>query len=1077
MITYTVGATSNYENQTITADHFGLNLVTIYDQEFVDPTNELSQNVRDLGATTLRFPGGTATEAYFDMTQPDLSVSSRDADYTLTPMDQFFAEAGNIGVDVALVIPTQIAFGTSAAEAMLDGTYGSRSFVDTQYLNDVAQYVATAISYAEANGVEIRAFEIGNEFWLSGQMTAYEYGLVAGTVAQLIDAETAATSAADAEVIVQSTSAASVLFSPNNDATGYVGLEDGKLIALSTRDIAENYGGAVPDGFQSVTVPGQGGARNQVSDIAEGINATAGAGDAIDGVVQHYYQTGGFSAVDEGQAFKFEMFGRFEELLDRSDETPLTYHMTEWNTRSFDAENNRSLQNASMMTEIFFELTTNGIDSAQIWPLSFNAAQGLSLVDLDGENLSISGEMFGLMSESLTGLAPALDWSISGQIDVHGFTSTDRDVLFVSERSGNRQEDITLEAAAILREDSAYFVTSTQLWDGGAGGASASAAPVISYSDGQVASGTSLTFVLDSWANRRIEITYVGDGDDQVTGRGGADHIETFDGQDTLDGGDGNDTLDGGAGDDVIDGGAGDDAILDGAGHDVIDGGAGYDTMLFNTSVAAHYVLYDAGIARSGTILLRNATGDIDQISNVEQLEFADASVSSAELLAHLASNEPNDTEGLQDRYAVSLADIVFPAAPEAEMEVNTATTKQNAGSNWQPVSFSETIEDAISATDGRFNVGNAVNYERPSENTINGKGRINGTDGHDSIFGSKSNDKINGKNGIDVVFAENGNDEVNGGDGSDGLFGGTGNDHLKGGDGEDDLFGESGSDKLFGGSANDSLYGESGTDKLYGGLGNDYLNGGSSNDSLEGSSGNDFLDGGSGSDKLYGGGGNDILDGGSGSDKLYGGSGNDIFEGGSGEDRLSGGSGDDKLYGGIGRDFLKGGRGDDQVYGGRWNDILEGGSGDDRLSGESGADKLNGGSGNDVLYGGSGDDKLYGGNESDFLQGGDGADVFEFRAAVESLPTGSDWIMDFMSGVDVISLREIDADLDQSGDQAFDFIGDAAFSGTAGELRASNVPSEGFTLVQGDTDGDGESEFQLEINGLLNLNADDFLL
>lgn len=696
VVTYTIGSSASYGDQIITEGHFGVNLVTIYDQEFVDPTDALSQNVKDLGATTLRFPGGAATERYFDMTQPDLSVSSRDPSQTLTPMDQFFAQAGAIGVNATLVIPTQMAFGKSAAEAMLDGTYGNRTTVDAQYIEDVKAFVAEAIADAEASGVEIKAFEIGNEFWLSGEMTAYEYGLVAGTVAKMLDVEISGSSAAEAEIIVQSTSSASALFSPRNDATGYVGLQDGQLVALSQRDIDRDFGGVVPQGFQAVTVPGQGSAQNQVGDIAQALNSIPGAGDAIDGLVQHYYQTGGFDGVDGSKSFTFDMLARLEGFINRTNPEPMTYHVTEWNTKSSGAENNRGLQNASMIVENFFELVTNGIDSAQIWPLSFNAAQGLSLVDLDGNDLSISGEMFALMSESLTGLAPVLDWSISGQIDVHGFASSNRDVLFVSERSGLRQDSVTLDASTILEDGQTYFIAATQLWDGGAGGADASAEPIITETDGRMASGTSVTFDLDSWANHRIEVTYVGDGADQVTGRGGNDTIETFGGNDELDGGLGNDTLDGGAGNDIINGGGGDDTIHDGGGNDTVDGGMGEDTMHFIGGAASHFVIYDAQSAQNGYIQMRDASGGSTVLRNMETLQFDDGAVTVAALEAYLTTTYGDASAIGTASYEVSMEEVLFPPALMGHMEVGSTTIQQVDGNYWQTVTFTESIEDAI---------------------------------------------------------------------------------------------------------------------------------------------------------------------------------------------------------------------------------------------------------------------------------------------------------------------------------------------------------------------------------------------
>ena len=349
---YSVSDNSSYQQQMVSSDHFGVNLVTTYDEEFVDPENELVGNVRDLGAQTLRFPGGSATENYFDMTQPDLDVSSRDPSETLTPMDQFFERAGTIGVAVTIVIPTQMAFTTGAAQAMLDGTYGTRSDIDGQYLLDVQTFVDIAVSYALANSVEIKAFEIGNEFWGSGQMSAAEYGVVAGTLVSQIDTQLEATTEISPEIVVQTTSAASRLYSSRDSVEAYVGTKDGTLQAFSQNDINNQFGGVVPEDFQTVTVAGQGSARSQVAQIADGINAVPDAADAVDGVVQHYYESGGFIKADNSKSFKFSQFQRMEGLLDRHEGSEdLSYHVTEWNTNASGAANNRGLQNASMIIE------------------------------------------------------------------------------------------------------------------------------------------------------------------------------------------------------------------------------------------------------------------------------------------------------------------------------------------------------------------------------------------------------------------------------------------------------------------------------------------------------------------------------------------------------------------------------------------------------------------------------------------------------------------------------------------------------------------------------------------------------
>ncbi|MFK7868064.1 MAG: calcium-binding protein [Roseobacter sp.] len=704
MKNYTVSEDTLYEFNQITEDHFGVNLVTIYDEEFVDPDDSLSDNVTELGATTLRFPGGSATENYFDMTQPDLAVSARDPSQTLTPMDQFFAEAGRIGAEVSLVIPTQMAFESSAANAMLAGTYGQRSEVTQDYRDAVATYVQTAMAYAAASGVTIKSFEVGNEFWGSGEMAASEYGHVAGAVVQTLENLLDVAANDEAKIIVQTTSSASALFSSRNDTEAYLGEVNGELRAFSQADINAQFDGVVPEGWQLVSVPGQGSARAQLNQISNGINAVSGAADAIDGLVQHYYQSGGFDRIDGDRGFKFDQFDRMVSQLDRSDMAPdLEYHITEWNTKSNGSQNNRGLQNAAMVVEHFFELVINDVDAAQIWPLSFDAAQGTSLTDVDGDGLSITGQMFKMMSESLQGLTPILDWDVSGEIDVHGYGSDSRLVLFVSDRSGTDQADISMDISALLTGQP-YFITSTELWDGGAGGTDATAEPVLTEMDGLTASDASVSFSLGSWANRRIELTYVGEGDDIIDGRGGDDIIDGFGGQDTISGDGGDDTIDAGAGDDVVFGGAGNDLLLASTGDDVLDGGAGLDTVQFTASIADTYLLFDGQSGTNGALTVTTATDGTDVLTTIEQLEFADGDLSVARINAYLDRTFPaqsDDSEGLGGPVqTVSLADIAtapdYSAVAQVQMEVGTARNAQPDRETWHKVSFAEAIEDAV---------------------------------------------------------------------------------------------------------------------------------------------------------------------------------------------------------------------------------------------------------------------------------------------------------------------------------------------------------------------------------------------
>jgi serralysin len=76
----------------------------------------------------------------------------------------------------------------------------------------------------------------------------------------------------------------------------------------------------------------------------------------------------------------------------------------------------------------------------------------------------------------------------------------------------------------------------------------------------------------------------------------------------------------------------------------------------------------------------------------------------------------------------------------------------------------------------------------------------------------------------------------------------------------------------------------------------------------------------------------------------------------------------------------------------------------------------------------------------------------------------------------DTIVLNPIDANTRTPDvDDAFTFIGTAAFHGVAGELRYT--ASGANTLVLGDVNGDGQADFALLLLGAISLTKSDFVL
>lgn len=336
------------------------------------------------------------------------------------------------------------------------------------------------------------------------------------------------------------------------------------------------------------------------------------------------------------------------------------------------------------------------------------------------------------------------------------------------------------------------------------------------------------------------------------------------------------------------------------------------------------------------------------------------------------------------------------------------------------------------------------------------------------------------------ALSALSGDDLVDGSSSADLVHGDGGNDTIRGDFGADTLHGGADDDLLDGGLLADSLYGEAGEDTLIGGYGDDLLDGGTGFDVAiySGFGGNISVNlnlasaqytGGAGTDRLIG---IEGLIGGDHADRFVGRTDGNSLLGGDSADTLVGLGGDDTIDGQDGNDNLIGGAGFDSLTGGAGRDAMLGGDDDDTLDGGAGNDQLRGGSGEDVLTGGHGRDILVGG---DYVGGafvGDGAaDVFVYADVAESRlgGDGRDIIMAFEEGLDRIDLSAIDADTTQTGDQGFVFVGGAAFSGQAGELRiTSTAVSE---LVQADIDGDGMSDFDLVVRGATALAATDFIL
>ncbi|MGK9170367.1 M10 family metallopeptidase C-terminal domain-containing protein [Inquilinus limosus] len=531
------------------------------------------------------------------------------------------------------------------------------------------------------------------------------------------------------------------------------------------------------------------------------------------------------------------------------------------------------------------------------------------------------------------------------------------------------------------------------------------------------------------------QLAYLGGGPNSGYARGNIFNALQFNGDarsliENANGGSGNDTIQGNVANNTLNGNAGNDTLYGDWGNDVINGGAGNDWIEGG---------FDVDTVNGG---------DGDDTFVVRLGQFAD-----------------NVTGGA----GIDLLD--FSNVTFFGLNVNLATGGY----------------DFTTAHGGPY--------------TVTGVENVNGSNFADTLIGDGTSNTINGNNGDDNLQGGAGNDTISGGNGSDLIQGGAGDDVLTAGSGKDQIYGNDGNDRFyieqgwnggigeafFGGAGIDTFdastvifVGFSATINLQDGMftdsnfpGNEiWLSsvenaiGTDENDTITGSGENNVLNLGDGNDTGIGQGGNDTLLGGGGNDALRGGAGADTLNGAAGTDTASYFDSSVAISVSLVTGLGSGGDAAGDVLVGIEN--LSGGQGNDGLAGNAGANTLQGWNGSDVLVGNSGKDTLTGGAQGD---------RFHYAALADSVVgANADRITDFSHAqVDRIDLSAIDANTGVAGNQAFSFIGTAAYTGVAGQLRYA--VSGGVTTVAGDVNGDKVSDFHITLTGSIALVAADFVL
>ena len=430
-MTFELSPKSISQNTYVDA-HFGGNFLATKDSLGEDGT--FDEAVQVLGVETLRYPGGALTEQNLGILTPETEqIIDRDTGDPMefTPISDFTSYAEEQGLPVTFVMPTRVFVGEQTDE---NGDRFAQVDEDA-----VRNFVSQATDGSLGGAPDIQAFEIGNEYWGAGEMSAVEYGRVASEITTIIHDE----------------------LSNLPDAERFQDIDI--LVQMGT-----NYG----DSDLSNTFEGT--AQEQLAAVNEayGLNLSEdkfiyGSGDvawakvnneillnefddpereAVDGVVAHVYSRG----ADTPNSRYFELSQIQDTWL--QDMPELDIYVTEWNLkRTIDEtrEEEYGLKQAHEMLNIMEAFDWAGVDAAHVWPVQMESRTGLTGVD-GNETVDLTGEMFRLMKETLPGTKPLALQGSQGReteaegetADVHAFYAEDRFVTYLASKSDAPSEEI-----------------------------------------------------------------------------------------------------------------------------------------------------------------------------------------------------------------------------------------------------------------------------------------------------------------------------------------------------------------------------------------------------------------------------------------------------------------------------------------------------------------------------------------------------------------------------------------------------------------------------------------------------------
>ena len=462
---------------------FGANVLAT--RSDLEQGGDYDRLIEELGVGSFRYPGGSLTERYFDITDPNASVvADRDTGELreFIPLDAALDYAADEGLSVTIVIPTR-----NLLSETTDANGDRFSAIDEDALRGFVRDVVTGVH----GDAEIEAFELGNEYWGSGQMSSIEYGRLASEMAVIVNDELSLQNS-DADIIVQS--GTNFDFARLSDGYG-ADMSSSEILA----DLNATYGLTL--GEDSLYSSGAINWTNVANEMILSEFDTVAEQNAVDQVAVHVYSRG---QVNESQRSFF---------LNNTDEAwnevvpDAQIAVTEWNTAgnagSLDRTSDYGLFQSHEMINMMEEFMRYDVQNAHVWPLIQNTPNTLSVDDGQAE-LTPGGAMFNLMQEAMPGktaidLTPesGADTEVEEDgISLHGFWEPD-ELLFYVAATDEEGADTTVDFSGLVSDTGRVEITILGVADGDPIGANTSDAVVETIDPALVLNGTDLSVQMD----------------------------------------------------------------------------------------------------------------------------------------------------------------------------------------------------------------------------------------------------------------------------------------------------------------------------------------------------------------------------------------------------------------------------------------------------------------------------------------------------------------------------------------------------------------------------------------------------